>query len=317
MPLPQREKTTKIKARLAQLVRIREGDTKSKDGTRIHYRAIGQGLPILCCNGLGVPSFFWKYLEKSFKNLFQVVIWDYRGHGLSAPPKSMKRATVHALVEDSRAVLDALNLPKAVLIGYSLGVQVIFEFYRKHPKRVLGLVPCLGTYGRPMDTFYNSPFSKYLYELITFVGATFPRQGNWISRFLLKNPFWFQLGGLLKMIDTGMASKEDASIYIDHILGLDPRFFTNLLKSVQEHSTEEILKKIRVPTLIIGAEDDQFTPVWIAKKMHRTIPKSDLFIVKKGTHAALVEQPELINLRIEKFLKDRVLKEKIRIPSSS
>src|SRR4029453_2637880 len=124
MSLAQREKTMKNKAKLAQLVRVREGDAKSKDGTRIHYRAIGQGLPIICCNGLGVPSFFWKYLENSFKNLFQVVVYDYRGHGLSPPPKNMKMASVTGLMEDTLAVLDALNIPKAILIGYSLGVQV-------------------------------------------------------------------------------------------------------------------------------------------------------------------------------------------------
>jgi pimeloyl-ACP methyl ester carboxylesterase len=301
-----REKTKKNKAKLAQLVRMKEGEARSSDGTRIHYRAVGRGLPIVCCNGLGVPSFFWKYLENFFKHEFQVVVWDYRGHGLSAPPKDMRNATVNYLVDDCKAVLDALEIKRAVLMGYSLGVQVILEFYRRYPSRVLALITCLGTYGRPMDTFYNTPLSKYLYEAITFIGATFPKQGNWISRFLLKNPFWYQLGGLLKMIDTGMASKEDASIYVDHILSLDPAFFTNLLKSVQSHSTEGILKKIKVPALIVGAEEDQFTPVWIAKKMHRTIPKSELFIVKKGTHAAIVEQPELINLRVEKFLRERL-----------
>ncbi len=108
------------------------------------------------------------------------------------------------------------------------------------------------------------------------------------------------------MIDTGMASKEDASAYIDHIFGLDPAFFTNLLKSVQGHSTETVLKKVKIPSLVIGGEYDQFTPVWIAKKLNRTIPGSEIFIVKKGTHAALLEQPELINLRIEKFFRERL-----------
>ncbi len=103
-----------------------------------------------------------------------------------------------------------------------------------------------------------------------------------------------------------MASKKEAEIYIDHILGIDPEFFTHLLKSIQSHSSEAILKKIKVPTLIVGAENDQFTPVWISKKMHRTIPKSELFIMKKSTHAALLEQPELINLRIDKFLREYV-----------
>lgn len=306
MTATKRFKTTKNRTKLVQLVRLKEGDAKSFDGTRIHYRSVGQGVPIVCCNGLGVPTFFWKYLENFFKNTHQVVMWDYRGHGDSAPPKKMANATVTALVEDLKTVLDALQIKKAVLVGYSLGVQVILEFYKRYPGRVSGLIPCLGTYGKPMDTFYNSPFSKYLYEIVTLIGARFPKQGNWISRFLLKNPFWYQLGGLLKMIDTGMASKEDASAYIDHILSLDPSFFTNLLKSVQGHSTEATLKKVKVPSLVIGGEYDQFTPVWIAKKMHRSIPNSEIFIVKKGTHAALLEQPELINLRIEKFFRERL-----------
>jgi pimeloyl-ACP methyl ester carboxylesterase len=301
-----KEKTIKNKAKLAQLVRMKEGEVRSFDGTRIFYRSIGQGTPLICCNGLGVPTFFWKFFENFFKHSHQVVIFDYRGHGNSASPKNMKNSTVEGLVEDAKSVLNHLEIKKGVFIGFSLGTQVILEFYRTYPKRVSALIPCLGTYGKPMDTFYNSPLSKYLYEVVTFMGTMFPKQGNWISRFLLKNPFWYQLGGLLKMIDTGMASKDDARIYVDHILSLDPQFFTNLLRSVQNHSTESILNKIKVPTLIIGAENDQFTPVWISKKMFRTIPKSELFIVKKGTHSALLEQPELINLRIEKFLRENL-----------
>jgi hypothetical protein len=40
--------------------------------------------------------------------------------------------------------------------------------------------------------------------------------------------------------------------------------------------------------------------------MHRLVPESELFVMHKATHAGLVEQPDLINLRIEKFIKDRV-----------
>jgi pimeloyl-ACP methyl ester carboxylesterase len=172
---------------------------------------------------------------------------------------------------------------------------------------VAGIVSCFGTFGRPMDFFYNSPLSKYIFEVMTGIGLLFPKQGNFLSKLLIRNPFWYQLGGLLKMINTGMASKEDAKQYIDHILSLEPEFFTRLSRSVQAHSAEDVLKKIKIPTLILGAEEDTFTPVWLAKKMHRIIPKSELFVIKKASHVALVEQPELVNLRIEKFLRDRVL----------
>lgn len=292
---------------LAQLIRLNEGYTHSFDGTEIYFKSVGLGYPIVLCNGMGVSTFFWKYLENDLKHDFQVITWDYRGHGRSAPPANKKNVSIHALVEDCRAVLEELKIKKALFVGHSLGTQVVLEFYRTYPKYVGGIVSCLGTFGRPMDFFYNSPLSKYAFEIFSSLGLIFPRASNLISRFLIKNPFWYQLGGLLKMINTGMASKSDAQEYMDHILSLDPEFFAKLSRSVQAHTAEGVLKHIKVPTLIIGAEDDTFTPVWLAKKMHRIIPNSELFVIRKGSHAALVEQPELINLRLEKFLYENLL----------
>jgi len=211
------------------------------------------------------------------------------------------------LVEDCKAVCDELRIKKAVFIGHSLGTQVVLELYKKHPRYFAGIISAFGTFGRPMDFFYNSPISKYIFEVFTGISLLFPKQSNFISKLLIRNPFWYQLGGLMKMINTGMASKADAQQYIDHILSLEPEFFTKLSRSVQAHTAEDVLKKLKVPVLILGGENDTFTPVWLAKKMHRVIPKSELFIVKKGSHAALVEQPELVNLRIEKFLRERVM----------
>lgn len=298
--------TKKNSGTLAQLVRLREGYTESSDGTEIYYKSIGLGYPIILCNGMGVSTFFWKYLENNLKHEFQIITWDYRGHGRSSDPSKKKNVSVHFLVEDCKAVCDELGVKKGLFIGHSLGTQVVLEFYRTYPKYVGGVVSCLGTFGRPMDFFYNSPISKYLFEFFSSLGLMFPKQSNFISTLLIKNPFWYQLGGLLKMINTGMASKQDAQEYMDHILSLEPEFFAKLTRSVQAHTAEDMLKKIKVPTMIIGGENDTFTPVWLAKKMHRAVPNSELFIIRKGSHAALVEQPELINLRIEKFIRERI-----------
>ncbi len=301
------QKTSKNRGKLAQLVRLKEGFTKSSDGTQIYYKSVGVGIPIICNNGMGVSTFFWKYLENNFKHDFQVITWDYRGHGLSEVPTRKKPLSILSLVEDCKAILDILELDKVIMLGHSIGTQVMLEFYNKYPTHVWGMVSCMGTLGRPMDSFYNSPLSKYIFEAVTLIGTLFPKQGAALTAVLLKNPFWFELGGLLKMVNTGMAQKKEVQKYIDHIIGIDPEFFTRLTKSVQAHSAEYILKKIKVPFLIFGAEDDYFTPVWIAKKMHRVVQGSELQIVKKGSHAALVEQPELFNLRIEKFIKERIV----------
>src|SRR5258706_3306049 len=124
----QYKQTIKKSAKLAQLLSFKEGKVRSFDKTRIYYRSTGKGFPIVCCSGLGVPNLFLKYLENFFKQNHQTIIWDYRGHGESETPQKIENSTVEALIEDCRAVLDVLKIKKAILFGYSLGTQVIFEF---------------------------------------------------------------------------------------------------------------------------------------------------------------------------------------------
>lgn len=303
------EKTYSMRARgrLHDLSTTHEGVAKSFDGTRISYRSAGGGFPpIVCCNGLGVSTIFWNSLEKHMRHECQVVTWDYRGHGHSENPRVAKNHTIDSLVLDCKAVFDALKLEKAVLIGHSMGTQVIFEFYRRFPKRVAGLIPCLGTYGHPIDTFYDTRISRYVFNLINFMGTRFPREARVLRLLLLKNPLAFWLGGLLGVQNPLMADRKAADAYLEHIVKMDPQFWSELAQSIQQHSAEDILTKIKCPTLIIAGEKDTFTPAWISKKMERLIPDAELFEVRKGTHSALIEQPQLINMRIEKFLNDRV-----------
>jgi pimeloyl-ACP methyl ester carboxylesterase len=303
--------TERRRGRLVTTRNYREGITDSFDGTPISYQSYGKSSsPIICCNGLGVGPFFWVYLKKYFSPLHQVVTWDYRGHGKSGLLDDVENYSLEALVRDQKAVMDALNVKKGIFVGHSLGAQLILEFYRKYPKRVKAIVLAFGTDGRPMNTFYNMKLSRYLFEIAYKIGQTFPTQSNWISRLLLQNPLSFYMGGLFKIMNTGMIDRDKVEEYISHLLSVDPIFFTRLLKSAQEHSAQDLLPDIKVPTLIIAGEDDQFTPLWISKKMHRLIPNSELFIIKKGSHAALVEQPELINLRIEKFINERINSQK-------
>lgn len=306
--------TEKARGKLITISKLHEGTTCSFDGTRIAYRAFGgsqrargrENLPIICCNGLGVSTFFWVYFENTFRTSHQIITWDYRGHGKSELRRNPKNYTMSAIVHDAKAVLDALKIKKAIFVGHSLGVQVNLEIYRRWPEKVAGMVFCFGTYGHPMDSFYNTRLSRYLFEIVYKVGMRFPKISNLFSQLLLDNPLSFWMGGLLKMMHTGMIKKEDSQRYIDHLLSVDPLFFTSLLKSAQNHSAEDVLQKIKVPTLIIAGQLDQFTPLWLSKKMHRLISESEICIMPNATHAGLVEQPDFVNLRIEKFIQERI-----------
>jgi pimeloyl-ACP methyl ester carboxylesterase len=91
-----------------------------------------------------------------------------------------------------------------------------------------------------------------------------------------------------------------------HLSRMDPLVFLRTLQSAADHTAWDHLGRIDVPTLIIAADHDKFTPLWLSQRMHRAIPASEILVVPSGSHTAVIELPELIALRIERFLKERV-----------
>jgi pimeloyl-ACP methyl ester carboxylesterase len=233
------------------------------------------------------------------------VLFDWRGHGKSGKPQDTDNMSAAYLMNDLLAVMNELKIRKSVLVGHSMGTQLIYDFYAHHRNRVLSLISCFGTFGKPLDTFYNTSLTKHVFEVIYYFNTHFPKIAGQIGRMMGANPLWFQMGSALKMMNPGLVDKKIMKQYMDHITSLDPVLLAKLTKSLQSHDTEPVLKTITVPTLIIAGEEDTFTPVWVSKKKHHLIPNSELMIIKKASHVALVEQPELINLRIEKFLRER------------
>ncbi|MFN7135022.1 MAG: alpha/beta fold hydrolase, partial [Myxococcales bacterium] len=104
--------------------------------------------------------------------------------------------------------------------------------------------------------------------------------------------------------------RDDFMPYFHHLGVMDPVVFLRTLASAAAHSAWDDLPGIRVPTLIIAGERDRFTPMWLSERMHGAIPGSELLVVPSGSHTAPIELPELIALRIERFLKDRLVAER-------
>src|SRR5262249_30792667 len=67
------------------------------------------------------------------------------------------------------------------------------------------------------------------------------------------------------------------------------------------------LKDIDVPTLIVAGENDQLTPLSLSHRMRDDIRGAELLLLPKGSHAGIIEHPELISLRLEKFLRQRIV----------
>lgn len=260
-------------------------------------------LTLVCSNGLGVSTFFWDYIGIYFSDRLQIVVWDYPGHGASGRPSDPARATMPGLADDLAAVMDAADVPSAVLLGHSLGCQVILETHRRHPQRVRGLVPILGAPGRPAETLFDPRLGRVVYRLAYELGTRVPSLVEVALESWLPRPEAWPLIRWSGLVHPDLCRREAFRPYLEHMAHQDPRVFVEMLRAAQAHDASDMLETVQVPTLVVAGERDVFTPRHLSVQMAGRIPNAEMLEIPRGSHAALIEQPELINLRLEKFLR--------------
>lgn len=129
-------------------------DVLSDDGTRLRAwtndpHGTIDGPTVVLCNGLGTNPWAWPALLASDCGV-RVVSWNHRGTGGSDRPADPTRVGVEEFVEDALSVMDHYGVDQAVLMGWSIGVNTMFQLATSHPERVTGLFAVAGV---PGDTF--------------------------------------------------------------------------------------------------------------------------------------------------------------------
>jgi len=283
---------------------VRVGTAQADDGDLLHYRADGSGPRVLLCsNGIGVSTFFWRGLADFFAPTHTVITWDYRGHGQSPIASHPDQLTVARCARDLWAVADRLGAHEAVLIAHSMGCQVSLEAFRLHPSRVRGFVPMLGAPGKAFASFVGGERLLPLVRLLLEVGARNPQLAGQLLRRWLALPGLWQAMRALGIIHPDLCPREEFEPYFAHLAALDLRGYFSLARDLLTHDASDLLPQLRVPTLVVGGERDLFAPVARSREMAAAIPGAELLVLREGSHAALVEQPELLALSVEKFLR--------------
>lgn len=289
---------------------VRTGFADTEDGHALYWRAVGNGpRALVCCNGVGVSTFFFKYVADHFRDTHTVVMWDYRGHGRSTVPEHPEVADlgIERNARDLFLVCDAAGIDRpAVLVGHSMGCQVILEAAHQDQDRVAALVPMLGTFSRPLDTFMDSPYSRPMFNVIKRAADLGGKASTRMLLPLYANRLTYRASGLTGLVDRHYAMKRDIDKYLEHLVHLDPRVFLRMVDLMADHDMEPFLPHVRVPTLVIAAENDVFTPLHRSRRMAALIPGAEILVLAEASHAAIVEHPETINKRLRRFLDERV-----------
>ncbi|MGH3414581.1 MAG: alpha/beta fold hydrolase [Marmoricola sp.] len=138
--------------------------TNDPEGTR-------PGPAVLLCNGLGTNPWAWPALLDPACEV-RVVSWYHRGVGGSERPEDPARIGIDAFVEDALAVMDDAGLSACPVMGWSMGVNTMFELAHLHPERVTGLFAVGGVPGGTFSSMLAPMFvPRPIRPLITVNGA--------------------------------------------------------------------------------------------------------------------------------------------------
>ncbi|HEX5062411.1 MAG TPA: alpha/beta hydrolase [Kofleriaceae bacterium] len=285
---------------------IQQRHVVARDGTRIGYQV--RGAPsrpcIVFANGLGGTYIAFRYLYSALDDAYQTLCWDYRGLYTSDASKDPNANTVVHQVDDLVAILDQEKVDSAVIVGWSMGVQVGFEAIRRYPERVRGMLAINGTYGRAFRTVMGSRLvGRTIPMLLRLVKAQAALAGYATKRLAGSDAL------IAAMKRVGLVSQTiDIEIFRAVAAGfqtIDWRIYSDLLTRLDEHDAEEVLPQIKVPISIVTGDRDLMTPPSTAEHMHRTIPGSRMVVIEGGTHYTPVEYPAILVDELGRLL-DRI-----------
>ncbi len=277
------------------------------DGSPLFYESWGERgsrTPVLLCDGIGCDGYVWRYLKTDLEQRFGLHP-HYRGHGRTAPPRDPQRVSIEDLADDVACVLDDSLVDRAVLVGHSMGVQVALETYRRHADRVAGLVLVCGAPSHPLKTFRGSAALEDVLPTIQRWIHRVPNVINRVTRFVLPTRLAYEVASRLE-IRRELVEPADFMPYLEGMARIDSRLFIAMLSAAGQHSADDLLPTIAVPSLVVAGGRDGFTPPDRSRAMAEAIPGAELLEIPNASHTAPIERPHLVDWTIRDFLRRRV-----------
>ncbi len=252
----------------------------------ISYDDVGSGEPVVLVHGHPFNRSMW-YPQAGFlaELGFRVISPDLRGYGDSSvlPGKS----TLEEFARDIAGLLDHLQLPAAALCGLSMGGQIVLEFARLFPARVLALV--LADTSAPAET----------------AGGVRLRHAT-ADRLLAAGMAGYAAEVLPKMIrPETIRRRPDVAAHIAGMMrGTSPQGAAAALRGRAERPDYvSMLAELAVPALVLVGSDDEFTPVADAELIADSIPGATLTVIPGAAHLPNLEQPAAFNRALGPFLR--------------
>ena len=267
------------------------------NGTRLFYEVTGAGEPVVLIPGLGTTHAAFGGIVPALSKHYQVIGLDLRGVGQSAKPKQTYSMELWA--DDIAAVLDHLKLPRAHILGSSLGGCVALAFSDRHLGKTASLV--LAATFSEIDRLLELNYRVRI-ALIEKIGMT-QLLADFATTALFGRTFFETDKGRAAAANTlTMIQQNEQDMYIEHLRAV-LRFGRCEPGQEKEAKFTERLRKMTCPALIMSGDEDVLTVTKFSRIMAAALPRAELTVQKECGHVNLIEKPEESSSLILAFLK--------------
>ena len=265
------------------------------DGKQVNVVDMGEGDPIVFIHGLSGSWQNWLEQLPAFARRHRVIAFDLPGFGQSPmPPEKISIAGYGRLVD---RLLDTLGVPRAVIVGNSMGGFIGAELAIQFPERVerLVLVSAAGlTVEYQRDERVLAVLKHLEARLAAWSGWVGSRADNLARRRRYRR--------MLMSIVAAHPDRLPAPLVAEQLRGSGKPGFVDALDALTGYPIRDRLPRIAAPTLIVWGEDDFLIPVRDAYDFERLIPDSRRVIYAGTGHVAMLERPDAFNALLEKFM---------------
>ena len=245
------------------------------------YLEAGTGPNLVLLHGAGGGAVTWYKVIGPLSRRFRVIAFDRPGYGESEKPSATydKPFNTKWLL----SATERLGMQRFFLVGNSEGGSVSIHFSLNHPEYLEKMI-LVGSAGLGDDWNKAIILKMALYKLFPS-----PAWGDLLGRNVLENP------------DDAHPAWHEYSIDVLKSKGGRRSFFQGRGRAVTTYSDEE-LRAVQTPTLLIWGRDEAFFPVALGERGARLIPGARLEVIPGAGHLPFMEKPEAFCRLVEAFL---------------
>jgi len=251
----------------------------------IYYEESGRGEPLLLVPGLSGQGSFWAPQVVDFARDFRAIIHDHRGAGQST--HSRITYSVEQMADDVLRLMDRLGIDAAHFVGHSTGGAIGQVIATEHPRRLKSLV-LSATWAGP-DPYFRRVFESRKEVLQTLGLEAYLRA----SALFLMPPAWISAN------DRALTEQHRGALAAPAPIDV----MASRIDAIVRHDRRARLGEIRLPTLVIVAQDDMITPRFYSDELASLVPGAKLVVLDGGGHFAPVANAAAYNRAVGTFLR--------------